>query len=150
MQPIVNKKAYREYEILHKYEAGIRLTGPEVKSVKNGRLNFEGSYVKLIGNELFLVNADIPLYKFSRQNDYDPSRSRKLLLHRAEITKLQSTLKQRPGLTIIPLKCYNIKGFLKLKIALSKGRKKHELKNVDKQRELKKRDREMTKEFLKH
>jgi len=149
MQSIVNKKAYREYEILHKYEAGIRLTGPEVKSVKNGRLNFEGSYVKLIGNELFLVNADIPLYKFSRQNDYEPSRSRKLLLHRSEITKLQSTLKQRPGLTIMPLKCYNYKGFLKLEIALSKGRKKHEIKNVDKQKELKRHDREMAKEFLK-
>lgn len=149
MQPIVNKKAYREFEVLHKYEAGISLTGPEVKSVKNGRLNFEGSYVKLIGNELFLVNADIPPYKYSQQTDYEPSRSRKLLLHRDEITKLQSTLKQRPGLTIVPLKCYNTKGLLKLEIALSKGRKKHEIKNVEKQRELKRRDREMAKEYLK-
>lgn len=150
MEPIINKKAYREYEVLQKFEAGIKLLGPEVKSVKNGRLNFEGSYVKLIGNELYLVNADIPLYKFSRQNDYEPTRSRKLLLNRAEITKLQSTLKQRPGLTIVPLKCYNNRGLLKLKIALSKGRKKHEIKSVEKQRELKRRDREMAKEFLKH
>lgn len=149
MQPITNKKAYREYEILHKYEAGMRLTGPEVKSVKNGRLNFEGSYVKLIGNELYLVNADIPQYKFSRDTDYKPTRSRKLLLHRSEITKLQSTLKQRPGLTIVPLKCYNNRGLLKLEIALSKGRKKYEIKNVEKQRELKRRDREMAKEYLK-
>lgn len=150
MQPIVNKKAYREFEVLHKYEAGIKLLGPEVKSVKNGRLNFEGSYVKLIGNELFLVNADIPPYKYSQQTDYESSRSRKLLLHKEEITKLQSTLKQRPGLTIVPLKCYNSKGLLKLEIALSKGRKKHEIKNVEKQRELKRRDREMAKEYLKH
>lgn len=150
MEPIVNKKVYREYEVLQKFEAGIKLLGPEVKSVKNGRLNFEGSYVKLIGNELYLVNADIPLYKFSRQNDYEPTRSRKLLLNRAEITKLQSILKQRPGLTIVPLKCYNSRGFLKLEIALSKGRKKHELKNVERNRELKRRDREMAKEFLKH
>ncbi|OGK64710.1 SsrA-binding protein [Candidatus Roizmanbacteria bacterium RIFOXYB2_FULL_41_10] len=150
MQPIVNKKAYREYEILHKYEAGIKLTGPEVKAVKNGRLNFEGSYVKLIGNELFLVNADIPLYRFSHVEGYEPNRSRKLLMHRTEITKLQSKIKERPGLTIVALKCYNIKGFLKLEIALSKGRKKHELKSVEKNRELKRRDKEMAKEFLKH
>ena len=149
MQPIVNKKAYREFEVLHKYEAGIKLLGPEVKSVKSGRLNFEGSYVKLIGNELYLVNADIPAYKFSQQTNYEPSRSRKLLLNRSEITKLQSTLKQRPGLTIVPLKCYNSRGLLKLEIALSKGRKKHELKNVERSRELKRKDKEMAKEFLK-
>jgi len=150
MQSIINKKAYREYQILQKFEAGIKLLGPEVKAVKNGRLNFEGSYVKLIGNELFLINADVPLYKFSRLQNYEPTRSRKLLLHRAEITKLQSVLKQRPGLTIMPLKCYNNKGLLKLEIALSKGRKKHEIKSVEKQRELKRRDHEMAKEFLKH
>ncbi len=150
MQSIVNKKAYREYELLHKYEAGIRLTGPEVKAVKNGRLNFEGSYVKLIGNELFLVNADIPLYRYSRIDDYEPNRSRKLLMHRTEITKLQSKIKERPGLTIVPLKCYNIHGFLKLEIALSKGRKRYELKSVEKNRELKRRDKEMAKEYLKH
>ncbi len=149
MQPIVNKKAYREFEVLKKYEAGIRLTGSEVKSIKNGRLNFEGSYVKLIGNELFLINVDIPRYQFSREAGYESTRSRKLLLHRAELTKLQSTLKQRPGLTIVPLKCYNKGDLLKLEIALSKGRKKHELKSVARNRELKKRDQQMAKEFLK-
>jgi len=149
MQPIKNKKAYREYEIITKHEAGVQLTGPEVKSIKSGRLNFEGSYVKLVGNELFLINADIPLYKHSRSDEYDPTRSRKLLLHRSEITKLQSKIKERPGLTIIPLQCYTSHNRLKLEIALSKGRKRYELKSVEKNRELKRLDRTMAKEFLK-
>jgi SsrA-binding protein len=149
MQAIVNKKAYRKYEILNKLQAGIKLTGPEVKAVKNNRLNFEGSYVKLIGNELYLINADIPLYKFSQATGYESSRSRKLLLHKQEIVRLTSKINQRPGLTIIPLKCYTSKGLIKLEIALSKGRKKHELKSVEKQREIKRKDNEMAKEFLK-
>lgn len=149
MKAIINKKALREYEIITKFEAGIKLTGPEVKAVKNNRLNFEGSYVKLIGNELYLVNADIPQYQFSRVEDYDPARSRKLLLRREEITKLQSKIKERPGMTIIPLRCYNKSNLIKLEIALSKGRKKYELKSVAKNRELKRRDQEMAKEFLK-
>lgn len=149
MKPIINKKAHREYEVLHKYEAGISLTGPEVKSVKDGRLNFEGSYVKLIGNELFLINADIPLYKYAQVSGYESSRSRKLLLHKQEIIKLISKIKQRPGLTIIPLKCYTNCSLIKLEIALSKGRKQHELKNVEKQREIKRHDKQMAKEFLK-
>lgn len=149
MQPIVNKKALREYQVIEKYTAGMRLIGPEVKSVKSGRLNFEGSYVKLISNELYLINADIPLYKYARIADYEPSRSRKLLLKKAEITKLQSKIKQRPGLTIIPLKCYTKAGLIKLEIALSKGRKAHEIKSVEKERKLKKEAKQTAKEYLK-
>lgn len=149
MQAIVNKKALRNYQVLEKYEAGIKLIGPEVKSVKGGRLNFEGSYVKLIANELYLVNADIPLYKYAQIADYEPSRSRKLLIKKAEITKLQSKIKQRPGLTIIPLKCYTKTGLIKLEIALSKGRKAHEIKSIEKERKLKKEDKQSAKEYLK-
>jgi len=149
MQSIVNKKALRNYQVIEKFTAGIKLLGLEVKSVKTGRLNFEGSYVKLISNELYLVNADIPIYKYSRFNEYDSTRSRKLLLKKGEITKLQSKIKQRPGLTIIPLKCYTKKGLIKLEVALSKGRKAHEIKSVEKEREIKKKDKTMAKEFLK-
>ena len=145
----MNKKALREYEVLHKYEAGIRLLGSEVKSIKGGRLNFEGSYVKFIGNELFLINVDIPKYKYARNEDYDPIRTRKLLLKREEMTHLQSKIKMRPGLTLIPLKCYTVGSLIKLEIALSKGRKLHEIKSVEKEREIKRKDNEMTKEFLK-
>ncbi len=146
---IVNKQALREYSIIDRYDAGIKLTGPEVKSVKNGRLNFRGSYVKLIGGELFLVNADIPQYRFANLEDYDPTRSRKLLLKRAEIDKLQGKIKERPGLTIIPLKCYTTRSLIKCQIALARGRKSHEIKSVEKERELKRKDREMAKEYLK-
>ena len=149
MQSIVNKKALRNYQVIEKFTAGIKLIGPEVKSVKAGRLNFEGSYVKLISNELYLVNADIPLYKYSRFNEYGSTRSRKLLLKKSEIIKLQSKIKQRPGLTIIPLKCYTKKGLIKLEIALSKGRKVHEIKSVEKERRIKREDRRTAKEFLK-
>jgi len=146
---IENRKALREYRIIEKYEAGIKLTGPEVKSVKGGRLNFLGSYVKLIGNEIFLVNTDIPLYKYARVDDYDATRSRKLLLTKREINRLQGKIKEKPGLTIIPLKCYTKSGIIKLQIALSKGRKKYELKSYEKERQLKKEDKKVAKEFLK-
>ncbi len=149
MEPLINKQAYREHQILEKIEVGVSLTGQEVKSIKTGRLIFTGSYVKPIGNELYWINAEIPLYKYAQSDDYDPRRSRKLLLHKAQLVRLTTKVKERPGLTIIPLKCYNKGGLLKLEIALSKGRKAHEVKSVEKERAVKRDDKRMTKEFLK-
>jgi SsrA-binding protein len=146
---IVNKQAYREFTILEEYTAGIKLLGPEVKSVKNNRLILQGSYVKFINKELYLINAEIPLYRFARIDGYDPQRTRKLLLKKTELVRLTAKIKQHPGLTIVPLKCYNKGNLLKLQIALSKGKKGHEIKAVEKTRELKRKDQSMLKEFLK-
>lgn len=146
---IINKEAYREFQILEKFEAGINLTGAEVKSIRNNRLIFQGSYVKFINKELFLINAGIPQYPFSHDPDYDPERTRKLLLTKHELTRLISKIKEHPGLTIIPLKCYNKRDLLKLQIALSKGKKDYEIKSVEKQREIKIKEKRQIKDFLK-
>lgn len=148
MQPFVYKQALREYEPLEKYEAGVSLLGSEVKSIKTGRLIFEGSYVKFVGSELYWIGAQVPLYRFTKNDSYDPKRTRKLLLNKAELMHLATKLKARPGLTIIPLKCYTKAGKIKLEIALSKGKKSHEIKSVEKEREVKRREKQETKEFL--
>lgn len=146
---ITNRQAYREYQILEKFEAGIILTGAEVKSVKNERLDFKGSYIKFINNELYLIGANIPLYKYARNTDYDPKRSRKLLLNKQELVRLQTKIRERHNLTLVPLKCYTKGNLIKLQIALSKGRHKYEIKSVEKARDIKRREKQMLKEYLK-
>ncbi len=146
---IVNSQAFRQYQILEKFEAGIILTGPEVKSIKNERLDFRGSYIKFIDNELYLIGANIPLYKYSKNDNYDARRSRKLLLKKQELIRLQTKIRERRNLTIVPLKCYTKNGLLKLQIALSKGRKQHEIKSVEKERAIKRREKQAAKEYLK-
>lgn len=130
---ITNKKAYYKYVISEKLEAGVKLNGAEVKSVKGGRLILDGSFIKMVGSEAYLVNATIPLYPFARPEGYDSTRSRKLLLHKKEILFLKSKI-ERSGLTIVPLKCYTIHGLVKLEIGIGRGKKKYE-----KREELKKR-----------
>lgn len=122
---ILNKKALHDYRIEEKLEAGLKLTGPEVKSVKGGRLILTGAYIKIIGSEAYLVNASIPLYPYARVDNYNPSRSRKLLIHKSEILMLKSKT-ERFGLTIVPIKCYNSHGFVKLEIGIGRGKKRHE------------------------
>lgn len=122
---IVNKRAYHDYNILEVYEAGISLTGPEVKSMKGNRMSLEGAYVKIIGSETYLVNAQIHLYPYTRPEGYDDKRSRKLLLHKKEIIALKTKLASS-SLTLVPLECYNSHGLVKLKIALAKGKREFE------------------------
>lgn len=142
---ITNRRAYHDYHILDKFEAGIKLTGPEVKSVKLGRFNLAGGFVKISGSEAYLVNTDIPPYPFARQEDYSPKRSRKLLLHKKEIISLKTKTEQK-RLTIVPLSCYTKHGLLKLKLALAKGKKKwdkrEEKKRKDWEREVERELRE--------
>ncbi len=130
---ITNKKAYYEYVISEKLEAGVKLTGAEVKSVKGGRIILDGSFIKIIGSEASLVNATIPIYPYARPEGYEPTRSRKLLLHKKEILYLKSKT-DRSGLTIVPLKCYTTHGLVKLEIGIGRGKKKYE-----KREELKKK-----------
>lgn len=133
---IINKKARFDYQILEKYESGINLTGPEVKSVKLGRIILEQSHIKIIGNEAYLVGANIPPYPFAKMEHYDPTRTRKLLLHKKEVISLKTKIIQF-GLTAIPLSCYTKHGLVKLEIGLARGKKRH-----DKREDIKKRDLE--------
>jgi SsrA-binding protein len=131
-----NKKAYFNYQILGKFEAGISLIGQEVKSIKSGRLNLAGSYVVLKGKEVFLIGAKIPPYQpKNAPSDYNPERSRKLLLKKTEIKYLIGKAKEK-GLTLIPLRVYTIKGKIKLEFGIAKGRKKIDKRELIKKREV--------------
>lgn len=135
-----NKKAYFEYEILEKFEAGMVLTGQEVKSIKNGRVNLAGSYVVLRGLEPYLLNANIPPYQpKNAPKDYDSARTRKLLLKKTEINYLIGKSQQK-NLTLLPLRVYTKDGKIKLEFGVGRGRKKEDRREVIKKRET---DREM-------
>ena len=138
-----NKKAYFNYQILEKFEAGIVLIGQEVKSIRMGRINLKGSYVILDQNEeLYLVGSNIPPYQpKNAPADYNPERSRKLLLKKSEIKSLIGKTRQK-GLTLIPLKVYTQKGRIKLEFAVVKGKKEKDKRESIKKRET---DREIRK-----
>ena len=137
MSLVQNKKAYFNYEILEKFEAGIELLGFEVKSLKNGQGVLEGAHVTVRGNEAFVINMQIPPYQPKNPPaDYDPSRNRKLLLTKKEIIELGKIEKQK-GLTIVPLSVYNKGNRLKLGFGMARGKKKY-----DKRETIKKRDTE--------
>jgi SsrA-binding protein len=131
----VNRKARFNYEIGEVFEAGIALTGTEVKSLRVGKATIAESYADTRGNEIWLVNSNIPEYLQANRNNHEPRRARKLLLHRKQINKLIGAI-EREGMTIVPLKLYfNIKGRAKMEIALARGKKLH-----DKRASIKKRD----------
>ncbi len=135
-----NRKARFDYEILETFEAGMALTGSEVKSIRNKQVQLKDSYVSFIGDEAFLQNAHISEYKASSYNNHAPERLRKLLLHRRELEKIYGALREK-GLSCVPLKIYFKNGRIKLEIALAKGKKQHDkresIKRKDATRELK-------------
>lgn len=143
---IVNKKASFNYEILESLEAGVVLTGAEVKAIKSGRANIGDAYVKVLNNELWLVNANIPKYEFATDKNYDPARSKKLLINRVQLDRLESKMKQG-NLTLIPVSLYTVRGMIKVEVGLAKGRKYHEKRDRDKERDL---DRELHYESKKY
>ncbi len=144
MEAIKNKRAYFDYEFLEKFEAGMVLTGQEVKSVKSGKMTLAGSYVVLKGGEIYLINADIAPYQPKNiSQDYIPTRTRKLLLQKKEIQYLFGKSQER-GLTLIPLRVYSNKGKIKIEFAVAKGRKKSDKKELIQKRET---DREMRREL---
>ncbi|OGD31010.1 SsrA-binding protein [Candidatus Azambacteria bacterium RIFCSPHIGHO2_01_FULL_44_55] len=121
-----NRKAYHDYEILETFEAGLVLTGPEVKSTKGGRMSIAGSYVTFHNGEAYLIGASISPYQPKNQPaDYDPARSRKLLLHKEEIASLLGKIQQK-GLTLVPIKVYNKGRRIKLEFALARGKKQYD------------------------
>ncbi len=130
-----NKKTYFKYQILEKFEAGISLIGQEVKSIKTRGVNLAGSYVIIKDEEAFWIGAKIPPYQPKNvPPDYNPERSRKLLLKKSEIKELIGKAKQK-GLTLIPLRIYTKRGRIKLEFGIAKG-----LKKVDKRELIKKRE----------
>ena len=129
-----NRKARFNYEIGETFEAGIALTGSEVKSLRQGRSTIAEAYADTRGNELWLVNANIPEYLQAGQFNHAPKRARKLLLHRRQIEKLAGGV-ERDGMTIVPLKMYfNDKGRAKIEIALGRGKKLHDKRQAEKKR----------------
>lgn len=141
-----NKKAFFDYNILEKIEAGMVLNGPEVKSVKNGQINLKGSYIIFHNNEAFLFNAHIAFYQKSSLKNYDPRRERKLLLHKKEITYLINK-SQEKGLTVLPLRVYLKNGKIKLEIGIAQGRKKYDKRELIKKREIRREIERTLKRF---
>ena len=133
---ILNKKARYDYEILERYEAGIVLTGNEIKSIRKGSCNLKDSYVIVKNGEVFILGMHISNYKEGSITNQDETRTRKLLLNRSEINKLQGTVEIK-GYTIVPVKLYFVNNRAKLEIAVAKG--KH---TYDKKEAIKKRDNE--------
>jgi SsrA-binding protein len=117
-----NRKANFEYFIEESFEAGIALTGSEIKSVRAGQVSLQEAYIQIDGQQAFLVNCHIAPYQFGSYSDHDPKRPRKLLLHKKEIRRLWAEVRQR-GVTIIPVKMYLKNGKAKLEIAIAKGKK---------------------------
>jgi len=131
-----NKKAHYDYEILQEYEAGIVLTGQEVKSIRSGKISLKGSYVILKDEQAYLVGAKIPPYQpKNAPADYDPERFRKLLLNKSEIKQLIGKSKEK-GLALIPLKIYTKHAKIKLAFGIGKGKKKTDKRENIKRREI--------------
>jgi len=138
-----NKKAFFDYEIMETFECGMQLRGTEVKSIKDGRISLKESFVKVLGNEIWLVNAHVPEYLQGNRFNHEPTRSRKLLMHRKEIDRLMGKIKEA-GLTLVPLKVYLKNRLVKIEIGLAKGKKSHDKRQAIKERDIK---REHAREF---
>lgn len=131
-----NKKAFHDYFIEEKYEVGIELIGTEVKSIKAGKVSIKESFVRIIKNEVFVMNMHVTPYEFGNINNESETRVRKLLLKRKEIDKMAQKIKEQ-GYTIMPLSIYTKQRLVKMEIGLAKGKKLY-----DKREDLKKRDQD--------
>ncbi len=130
-----NRKARRDYIIEDTIEAGLVLTGSEVKGLRTGGANLNDSYAREQGGELWLINAHIPQYKFAGANAHELRRRRKLLLHRRQLARLIGAI-QREGMTAVPLAIFfNHRGIAKVELGLAKGRRKYEKRELEKQRD---------------
>jgi len=143
MSIAINKLAYYDYQILDTFEAGLMLSGPEVKAVKNGGINLKGSYINIKDDrQALLVKAHISSYKPARQiqRNYDPYQERRLLLNRKELKTLFGKSKEA-GITVVPLKVYLKHGLIKLEIGIARGKKKYDKRETIKKRDFERRKR---------
>ena len=146
---VYNRTFNRDYTEIETVEAGIALTGAEVKAVRAKNIKLVQSFARVMRGELFLVNADIPIYQFARPQDYNPTRSRKLLLHKKQITRLISKLQSSGKLTLIPVSCYNKGPYIKISLALAKGKRDIEKKKVERREDIKRQQEQEMKEYIK-
>jgi SsrA-binding protein len=122
----VNKKAYRNFELVDTFEAGLSLLGTEVKSLRDGTADLSGSYARIQDEQCWLVGASIAQYQQGRSREHEPTRKRKLLLHKTEIRRIRIKLEQR-GFTLVPLRIYfNTRGLAKVELALAKGKRQYD------------------------
>jgi SsrA-binding protein len=140
----VNKKAYRNYELVEKFEAGLALLGTEVKSLRGGTADLSGSYARVENNQCWLVGATISQYQQAAAANHEPARKRKLLLHKTEIRKIKTKLQQR-GFTLVPLRIYfSTRGLAKIELALAKGKKQYDKRRtIDERTQKRELDRKM-------
>lgn len=147
---ITNRKFGREFEAVERFEAGIVLTGAEVKSIREGAMKLDDAYVRIIQGEPMLINAQVYPYKYAQNEDYEPKRSRKLLLSKKEISRILTKIKGAGRLTVAPVSCYNKGSLIKLEIALVRGRRDLDKRKLDKKKKIEKREKQEAKEYLKN
>lgn len=132
---IVNRRAFYDYEISERFEAGINLLGSEVKAIRLGNADLTGSFVKIVGSEAYLVNAKIFPYQHAQVENYDEKRTRKLLLHKKEIVSLKSKI-EGSNLSVVPVSLYTKHNFIKVELAFGRGKKKFEKKEAIKRKDI--------------
>ena len=137
-----NRRAHHEYELLERFEAGIALTGSEVKSVRAGGVDFRDAFARLQGGNIELEGLYIPTYTEATYNTHEPRRTRRLLLHREEIGKLRRALEQK-GLTLVPTKLYQKGRVFKVELALARGKKLHDKRRAEAEKTLRRELREL-------
>ena len=137
-----NRRAHYEYELLERFEAGISLTGSEVKSIRAGGVDFRDAFARLNGGNIDLEGLYIPTYKEATYNNHEPRRTRRLLLHREEIGKVRRGLEQT-GLTLVPTRLYQKGRFFKVEIALARGKKLHDKRRAEAEKTVRRELREL-------
>lgn len=137
-----NRKAYHDYHILEKFEAGLVLTGTEIKSARAGKVQLRDAYADVIDGEAWLLNAHISPYTHGNIWNHEPTKKRKLLLHRSEIDKLHGKVREK-GLTLIPLKMYLKNGLLKCEVGVCRGKKLHDKREAEQTRDIEREARLM-------
>jgi len=130
-----NRHAGHTYHLLERYEAGLALTGTEVKAAREGQVQLKEAFAEIAGNEAWLVNAHISHYSHGNRGNHETARRRKLLLHRAEIDKLLGKTREK-GLTIVPVKMYLKDGRVKVELAVARGKKLHDKREAEREREM--------------
>lgn len=140
---ILNRKAKYDYEIHDKYEAGIVLTGTEIKSIRNGSCNLKDSYAIIKNHEAYVINMHISEYSEGNRFNHDERRTRKLLLHKKEILKIENKINLE-GYTIVPIKLYFDRGYAKIQIGVAKGKHTYNKKEAIKQRDI---ERDIKKQY---
>ncbi len=143
---VKNRSAFHHYEISDKFEAGLSLLGTEVKSLKDSGGSLAESYIKVVNEELWLINAHIAHYKHGNVQNHDERRERKLLMHKREILRLKSKVQEK-GVALVPLSLYLYKGRVKLSLGLGVGKKMHDKRESTKARDVKRQVQRELKEY---